>query len=171
MNRIWPKLDPLAVRFVLMFFLCVAVLSLVVQVPWINDRIIIPYTTFLARVCAKALALGGYAVSAEGPALVWKGIVVSIRKGCDGLEAAILLISACLAYPARWKSKMIGTLIGFALIFVLNLIRIVVLAYLGFTGTQESFDFAHIYVAQFAIIAVTMVFWVFWAGKQKPIRS
>jgi len=171
MSRVWPKLDPQAVRFVLTFFICVAAFSLVVQVPWINDRIIIPYTAFLARITARVLTWTGYPVAAEGPALIWKGIVVSIRRGCDGLEAAILLISACLAYPARWKSKLLGTLAGFVVIFVLNLVRIVVLAYLGFTGTQENFDFAHVYVAQFAVIAVTMVFWIFWAGKQKPIRS
>ena len=170
MRRLWPQFDPLAVRFVLTFFVLAAFFSLVAQIPWVNDRVIIPYADFLARISAPTLTWLGFPVIANGPALVYNGIEVSIRRGCDGLEAAILLVSACLAYPAGWKSKLLGTLTGFAMIFVLNLVRIVILSYLSFTGTQEHFDFAHVYVAQFAVIAVTMVFWIFWAGKQKPLR-
>ena len=171
MSRLQSRFDPRVVRFVLTFFFCAAVLSLAIQIPWVTEQLVVPYTSFLARLSAQILGLIGLPPTVAGTSLSRAGVTVEIRRGCDGLEAAILLISACLAYPARWKSRLTGTLMGFVLIFVINIFRIVGLSYLGFTGNQQDFDFAHIYVAQFAIIAVTMVFWVFWAGKQKPLSS
>jgi exosortase/archaeosortase family protein len=64
-----------------------------------------------------------------------------------------------------------GTLLGYGLIFALNLLRIIVLFLIGLSESTQTFHFFHIYVSQFAVIAFTMVFWIFWAGRKTTLRS
>ena len=83
---------------------------------------------------------------------------MSIRRGCDGIVATILLVSACLAYPLSWKRRLSGVLLGYLLIFSLNLIRIVGLFVAGLKGSAQTFGIVHTYVSQFVVIALAMVF-------------
>ena len=92
---------------------------------------------------------------------------MDIRKGCDGVVATLILISACLAYPLSWHQRFWGTVWGYLLIQVLNLIRIVGLFLLIQRGSHQIFDFFHTYVSQFIVIAAAMVFWIYWVGRQR----
>ena len=96
---------------------------------------------------------------------------MNIRRGCDGVVATILLVSACLAYPLAWKSRLSGVLWGYVLIFALNLVRVVGLFIAGLKGSEQTFGFLHTYVSQFIVIALTMVFWIYWAGREGTLRS
>jgi myo-inositol 2-dehydrogenase/D-chiro-inositol 1-dehydrogenase len=40
------------------------------------------------------------------------GFAVSIEAGCNGVEATIVLLAAILAFPAPWKNKLFGLIIG-----------------------------------------------------------
>lgn len=71
----------------------------------------------------------------------------------------------------QWISRILGTLYGYLLIFSLNMVRIVGLFLLGASGSRALFDFFHVYVSQFAVIALTMVFWLYWAGRNRPVVS
>ncbi|HSR69426.1 MAG TPA: exosortase H [Acidobacteriota bacterium] len=166
------RLKQPAVRFVAGFIAIVIVFNLFLAIAWVDENLIHPYTQFITAVSANILVAGGY------DDLDWQGTIirtgrfaVDIRRGCDGVVATILLIAACLAFPASWKQRLIGTGLGFLLIFLLNQVRIVVLFVLGDQGAMNLFEFVHTYVAQFAVIALTMVFWVYWAGRQKPVYS
>ena len=96
---------------------------------------------------------------------------MNIRRGCDGVVATILLVSACLAYPLAWKSRLSGVLWGYVLIFALNLVRIVGLFIAGLNGSEQTFGFLHTYVSQFIVIALTMVFWIYWVGRERTLQS
>ncbi len=159
-------LDPVALRFVGLFVLLVVVLSWLVQLEWVDRHLIGPYTSVLASMAAGLIRVLGVEASNFGSIIQQAGFAVDIKRGCDGVVASILLISACLAYPFSWKNRLLGTLIGYGLIFTLNMIRIVGLFMIGLGGSDQLFDFFHTYVSQFVVIAVTMVFWIFWAGRQ-----
>ncbi|HSR49776.1 MAG TPA: exosortase H [Acidobacteriota bacterium] len=161
-----------AVRFVAGFVVVVLLFNLLLALTWVDDNLIHPYTQFITSVSANVLVLLGYDdLSWQGTVIRTGRFAVDIRRGCDGVVATILLIAACLAFPASWKQRLIGTSLGFVLIFALNQVRIVVLFALGDQGSMNLFEFVHTYVAQFAVIALTMVFWVYWAGRQKPVYS
>lgn len=96
---------------------------------------------------------------------------MSIRRGCDGIVATILLVSACLAYPLSWKRRLSGVLLGYLLIFSLNLIRIVGLFVAGLKGSAQTFGIVHTYVSQFVVIALAMVFWIYWVGRERTVRT
>ena len=172
LNRILKQrlgLDPPIIRFVGLFIILVLALTFILQLSWVDENLVAPYTAFLARISGGILQFLGVPAHAVGTTLRKESFVLEIRRGCDGLEATFLLISACLAYPATWGSRLLGALWGYGLIFILNLARIVGLALIGFGGTVESFEFFHIYISQFAVVALTMVYWILWAGRQKTL--
>ena len=63
---------------------------------------------------------------------------ISVKKGCDAVEAMALFSSAVLAFPMAWKIKLRGLLIGIFMLFTLNFIRIVSL-YLTLLYYPEAF--------------------------------
>ncbi len=162
-------LDRKALTFIGLFFGLVLLLNVVIAWSWVDSNIILPYTEAITGFSGQVLNLIGYPVTRTSTILRSDNFAVDIRRGCDGVVATVLLISACLAYPSNFRQKLFGAAAGYGLIFFLNLLRIIVLFILGDEGAMEMFDFVHTYVAQFAVIALTMVFWVYWAGRQKPL--
>ena len=130
-----------------------------------------PYTESIAWLSGWVLDLLGFPAQVQGTIIRQDHFAVDIRKGCDGIVASLLLVSACLAYPFTWKNRLLGTLWGYGLIFTLNLVRIVGLFIAGLKGSAQTFNFLHTYVSQFAVIALAMVFWVFWAGREKAFDN
>ncbi len=169
MNPILSRLDQPAVRFIAVFFVLVVGLNLLIGLAWVDRNVVLPYTEVITALSASALELAGYRIHQQGTIMRSSSFAVDIRRGCDGVVATILLVSACLAYPAGWRQRLLGTALGYSLIFLLNLIRILVLFALGAQGAMDLFDFVHTYVAQFAVIALTMVFWISWASRQRPL--
>jgi exosortase H (IPTLxxWG-CTERM-specific) len=89
------------------------------------------------------------------------GFGVRIERGCNGVEAVIILFAAIFAFPAPLKNKLIGFFIGFLAIQGLNLVRIVSLFYLG-QWNQVAFEWFHLYLWQALIILDALVVWLIW---------
>lgn len=100
------------------------------------------------------------------------GFAVSIERGCNGLEAMIILFAALFAFPAPWKHRVVGFAIGFFAIQGLNLVRIISLFYMGEWETGQCiagqpcvtpwFDWFHHYLWQALIILDALVVWLIW---------
>ncbi len=86
---------------------------------------------------------------------------VRIEAGCNGVEAMIILIAAILAFPASWKHKAIGLVLGFAAIQFLNLVRIISLFYIG-QWNHAVFEWSHLYLWQALILLDALIFWLVW---------
>ena len=98
------------------------------------------------------------------------GFGVRIERGCNGLEAVIILFSAIFAFPAPFKSKMIGFVAGFFAIQLLNLVRIISLFYLG-QWNYTAFEWFHLYLWQALIILDAMVVWLIWLRTLPASRA
>ena len=105
-----------ALRFIALFGALVVGLTLLVQYPWINQRLILPYTESIAWVSSGVLGLFDSGVSVSSTIIQSGQLAVDIRKGCDGVVATLILISACLAYPLSWHQRFWGTVWGYLLI-------------------------------------------------------
>lgn len=95
---------------------------------------------------------------------------ISIARGCDALEAIALFSSALLAFPAKWKYKIIGFCLGVAALFILNIVRIVSLFLIG-KYYPKAFEFMHVEVWQAIFIIFAIGLWIFWikgTKKEKP---
>ena len=160
-----------ALRFIALFGTLVIGLTLLVQYPWINQHLILPYTESIAWLNHGMLRLFDPGVTVSSTIIQSGQLAVDIRKGCDGVVATLILISACLAYPLSWHQRFWGTVWGYLLIQILNLIRIVGLFLLIQRGSHQISDFFHTYVSQFIVIAAAMVFWIYWVGRQKTVAG
>lgn len=103
------------------------------------------------------------------------GFAVSIKSGCNGVEAALILAAAILAYPARWDRKLVGMVAGVAAIQMLNILRIISLFYLG-EWSEQALTIAHLYVWPGLIILdalILFLLWMHWQGRARkaPVTS
>lgn len=160
-----PKSRKEAVRFIIFFFLLVLGFTFLVRLPLIDEGLILPYTKFITWISSKSFLIAGIEVEPLNTYMRHSSFTVDIRRGCDGVVATLILVSACIAFPAPWKKKLTGVLWGYILIFVLNLVRVVILFSLGMKGWMGAFEFVHTYIAQFVVIAAAMIFWVYWASR------
>ena len=158
-------------RFVGLFLACVLGLTFFVQLSWTDQTLVLPCTESITRLSGSVLRLLGFPAQVQGTIIRQDHFGVDIRRGCDGIVASLLLVSACLAYPFTWKNRLLGTLWGYCLIFMRNLVRIVGLFIAGLKGSTQTFNFLHTYVSQFAVIALATVFGVFWAGREKAFHN
>ena len=96
------------------------------------------------------------------------GFAVSIEAGCNGVEAAIVLIAGILAFPASLRHKLVAILAGFFFVQALNIVRIISLFYLG-QWNYTVFEWFHLYLWPVLIMLdVLIVFAIYlqWLGKQ-----
>lgn len=151
------------IRFFILFtVLLVGLFTLEILQP-AEKYVILPFTSFIADVSVWVIQLFDDNVIAISNVIRDKttGFGVRIERGCNGVEAVIILFAAIFAFPAPFKSKIIGFFIGFLAIQGLNLVRIVSLFYLG-QWNQVAFEWFHLYLWQALIIMDALVVWLIW---------
>ena len=129
----------------------------------VEMHIILPFTSLVADFSVWFIQLFDDNVIAVSNVIRDKttGFGVRIERGCNGVEALIILFSAIFAFPAPLKNKIIGFVIGFFAIQGLNVVRIVSLFYLG-QWNQVAFEWFHLYLWQALIIMDALVVWLIW---------
>lgn len=86
---------------------------------------------------------------------------LQIVKTCDAMDVTILLVSAIVAWPGRWRQKAAAALAGTALIFATNVARICSLYFVG-VHRPSSFDFIHLELWPAAILLLAVgFFWLY----------
>jgi exosortase family protein XrtM len=95
---------------------------------------------------------------------------VEIRRGCEGIEGMLLIISAILAFPSGIKAKAFGISGGILFIYVFNLARIAGLYYVV-KYNPTLFDIMHIYVGQIVIIFIALVYFIVWLNSLERFRK
>ena len=99
---------------------------------------------------------------AQGTAIKSRGnTLMSVAWGCEGTEGIFMLIAALMAYSMKRKWKLYGILAGTALLFFLNIFRLVILFY-TLRFIPKLFDIMHVYVGQTFIIFFAVLFFVLW---------
>jgi exosortase H (IPTLxxWG-CTERM-specific) len=158
-----------AIRFLVVFLGLAAGFALAVRTPVFEKGVLLPYAGFIARTASTAIRATGIDARASDTTIISPAFAVEIRKGCDGLEAILVLVSATLAYPfSSMRLRFLVLVTGYLLVFVLNLVRVAGLFLLGVAGYVGVFDFVHTYVAQFAIVTAVMLLWLFWISRDRP---
>ena len=159
-------------RFFILFVVILVALFAGELTPPAQSAIVIPWTEALARISAGLVTLADPHVAAYGKILqsTTNGFAVSIEAGCNGIEAAIILIAAMLAFPAPWKHRAVGILAGLAAVQALNVVRVVSLFYLGQWNTK-AFEWAHLYAWQALIMLDVLIVWLIWIRTLPPSSS
>lgn len=150
-------------RFFTLFVVILLALFAVELTPPAQSAVVIPWTDALALISARLVTVFDPHVVAFGQTLqsTRNGFAISIEAGCNGIEAALILIAAMLAFPAPWKHRAIGILAGLTAVQALNIVRVVSLFYLG-QWNLKAFEWAHFYLWQALIMLDALIVWLLW---------
>ena len=150
-------------RFLILFVVILVALFAAELTQPEQDAFVLPWTEALARICARVITLFDSRVAVFGKVLqsTTNGFAISIEAGCNGIEAAIILIAAMLAFPAPWKHRVVGILAGLAAVQALNIVRVISLFYLG-QWSLKAFEWAHFYLWQALIMLDVLIVWLLW---------
>ncbi|MFC1695858.1 exosortase H [Pseudomonadota bacterium] len=160
------------IRFFILFtVLLIGLFTLEILQP-AEKYVILPFTSFIADISVWIIQLFDDNVMSISNVIRDKttGFGVRIERGCNGVEAVIILFAAIFAFPAPIKHKLIGFAIGFFMIQGLNLVRIVSLFYMG-QWNQVAFEWFHLYLWQALIILDALVVWLIWLRTLPQARA
>lgn len=158
-------------RFLFLFCGVLAALFAIEMLKPVQEAVIQPFTALLATISTAVILPFDDTVIAQGRVLrdATTGFAVSIEAGCNGVEAAIVLIAGIVAFPASLTNKVIAILAGFLFVQALNIVRIISLFYLG-QWNYTVFEWFHLYLWPVLIMLdVLIVFAIYlqWLGKQQ----
>jgi exosortase H (IPTLxxWG-CTERM-specific) len=150
-------------RFFILFLVVQALLFSAELTPPAQRLIVVPWTETLALISAWLIQAFDADVISYGIVIQNRltGVGVSIEAGCNGVEASIVLIAATLAFPAPWRMKLAGLVIGIVAVQAMNVLRVISLFYL-LQWNQAWFEFAHLYLWQALIMLDVLVVWMLW---------
>ena len=150
-------------RFVPLFLLLLTGLFAAELTAPVQRAVVMPWTEGLARVCAALVGLFDGNARAYGRVLqsTTNGFAVSIEAGCNGVEAALILVAAMFAFPAPWRLRAAGIVAGLATVQALNVVRVVTLFYVG-QWSLAAFEWAHLYLWQALIMLDVLVVFLLW---------
>ena len=150
-------------RFILVFLVLLVVLFVAELTGPVERLVIVPFTGVLANVSAWVIHLFDGSTISHGKLIQNASgtFIVSIERGCNGIEAVIILFSAVLAFPAPWKHRLYGLVFGFLAIQILNVVRIVSLFYLGM-WSPVWFKWFHEYLWQALIVLDALIVFLVW---------
>jgi len=150
-------------RFLFLFLVILCTLFFLELLHPVERHVIEPFTAGIAKICVWIVDLFDPDAVAQGKIIrsLSNGFAISIERGCNGVEAMIILLAAMLAFPAPWKHKLAGVAVGFVAIQGLNLVRIISLFYLG-QWNRVWFDWFHLYLWQALIVLDALVIFLLW---------
>jgi exosortase H (IPTLxxWG-CTERM-specific) len=130
----------------------------------------VPFTSFIAFASGFLINLFGGTSFVNGTHLSTPQFGINIVDGCNGIYATVILVAGVVAYPSKIIHKIIGVVIGFIAIFLLNLIRVISLLYLG-QAYPDIFEEIHIFIWQPIIIIWAIYIWYLWWSKIEGRKS
>ncbi|MFZ4480804.1 MAG: exosortase H [Rhodoferax sp.] len=158
-------------RFFVIFVLLQLLLFGIELTQPVQQFVVLPWTTLLARACVALVTLFDSHAAAVGKVL-WNpstGFGVSIEPGCNGVEACIILFAAIVAFPSTWRHRLWGLGLGFIAVQALNVIRVISLFYLG-QWDASAFRIAHEFLWQGLIMLDVLVVWLLWV-RASPLPA
>lgn len=121
----------------------------------VEDCILKP-TVALVRVLApqEPIQLAGRTISSPSSHL-------RVTRGCEGVEIFLLLLSAIAAFPAGWKKKTQGLVIGFAVSYLLSVSRLIALHF-TLRYSPAAWEALHGLILPLGPIVLVTLYFIHW---------
>lgn len=161
----WP-----IVRFVGLFGLFMSLAYACEITPSIRKHVFPAYLRHNARVSGIILRAMGEDASVHDRSISSPRYALEVQHGCNALLPTALFVSAVLACPVSFTSKIPGILIGGMVLMVMNLVRIVTMFYAGI-HFRNSFDAIHNEVWPAIFVCLSVFLWVTWAVWARERRA
>lgn len=150
---------------------CIYLVWYLVYELWILPNGIIdePLSKNIASVSAGILTFFGEDVFLYGRVVGLYGTPGGeIVDGCNGIAAIGLFLGFIYAYPGSWMPRIYFSIFGIAVIYLVNVARIVGLSYIQLYW-PSGFDFTHDYSTTAIFYFVIFILWMIWANYGEPI--
>jgi exosortase H (IPTLxxWG-CTERM-specific) len=153
---------PMTLRFPLLLFAWLGGIGLLLS------TVLLPWYTALHQAMSVATAGVVHSIigllgssTRTGRFVTYDGFAVEIVGECLGLYEILIFAAAVLAYPATWRQRGQGLVLGTAIILVFNLVRIVALLLVG-RHLPGLFEFFHLYFWQGTLVLLIAAAWLAW---------
>lgn len=163
-------------RFIAVFALSAAVLLALYYAPSAPgsapSRWLTGYLDGYASVAGFCLRLADRTVTVQGNDILGRH-ALTVAKTCDAMDVTILFVCAALAWPGPWRRRLAAAAAGAAALFVVNVVRICSLYYVGiyFPG---SFGLVHLELWPMGVLAAGVLLFLVaarWMGRAEPERQ
>ena len=128
----------------------------------------IDYFAFLENITAFILGfllrIFGVDAAVTGNTVTMDRLSLRIIDECTAMFGSIVYLSCVLAYPTDPKKKLIGIVLGIPCLYAINMVRLIVLAFVGLSS-PEIFEFVHTYLWQTIFIVFVIVIWLIWVDR------
>ena len=155
--------NAVAVRFCVLFPLLL-LFWVALQRAEVNHYLTLPFATLIATLAGGILRPLHAGATLSGAVISGPGVSLIVVERCSTLFEIGIFLAALLAYPARPRAKLWGALVGVGCIFLLGIVRVVVLYYIG-RYAPRFFELAHIHVGQSLLILLIVLLWVYWVER------
>lgn len=126
-----------------------------------------PLLSAQANLSNGILNILSYDTEAIGDVIASPTFRVSIKNGCDGMEATALYAFAIMAFPfIAWRHKIKGLITGVVVLSILNLFRIVGL-YMAGIHWRAGFEFLHLHGGVIIFTMIAILLWLIWLSQIK----
>lgn len=88
---------------------------------------------------------------------------IEVIDGCNGISAIGLFLGFIIAYPGDWRTRLSFSFMGVAIIYLVNLLRIIFLA-ITKVEWPNLFEITHDYSTTTIFYLVIFVLWVIWVN-------
>ncbi len=159
--------------FVVKFILCFAVLYGAFEASRgcaferfiVEDLILVPTTTLINVVTPheQAQLAASRVISSPGSNL-------HVTRGCEGIEMFLLLIAGIVAFPASWRRRLQGLLVGSILAYVLSVTRLMALHYI-LRYSPGAWEALHGLVLPLGPIIVIALYFMHWSADATQSQS
>lgn len=167
----WHSKSPIF-RFLSGFILLMLLFYIFYYSPLYERWLMNPLLAAQAKSSNFLLNAMGYDTEASGDIIAGTEFRVSIKNGCDGMEATALYICAILAFPfVAWRQKFTGLISGVLVLSILNLFRIAGL-YMAGMHWKSGFEFLHLHGGVIIFTLIAILLWLVWLAQiRKQIQS
>lgn len=152
------------VRFCVLFGFILGGCTLLLETDFSQQHFVISHLKQIALLSGTVLQFLGTSCTISETSIMSPRFSVNVIQGCDSIYPTAMLWAALLAYPSTLRSKLIGMCGGAIVLFIINIIRIVTMFYIGIY-VPSLFDMVHVYAWQALFILLTLAVWLLWAAK------
>lgn len=103
--------------------------------------------------------------AAAGFSLIAPGGGLNILNGCEGTEALFLLTAAFAIAPIAARSRALGLLLGIAVVFLVNQLRILALFY-SYRARPATFELLHGTVTPILVVLAVSGYFYAWLARE-----
>lgn len=161
------KLGYFILKASLLYALCYFIYEFVIKRFTQLDQLFI---RLIINLCKSVLNLMGYETFASKEVNDFQVFGIDGSNGvwiggpCNGITLMFLFAIFVIAYPGNKKAKLWYLPLGVAIVYIINIIRIISLALMAYYAPQYL-DFNHTYTFTFIAYSVVFGLWMLWVNK------